>query len=203
MFRFLNNLIKFFFFLVLILLSYLTVSDMFMYTTYYEDIIYQIEPYKMYAAYLGIAAMIYILIVLIAIIEKLFKKKKVIKSTSSNGNVEVSVDTINDISKKFLESKSIVKNAKVEAAVSFSSLSIYSNVETFNVENLNVKLSEIQNELKEYVDLMTGIKVKSVIIKIVKINSETVIENSEIVESLEVSEEVNEIKEEIKEDGEY
>lgn len=203
MFRFLNNLIKFFFFLVLILLSYLTVSDMFMYTTYYEDIIYQIEPYKMYSAYLGIAAMIYILIVLIAIIEKLFKKKKVIKSTSSNGNVEVSVDTINDISKKFLESKSIVKNAKVEAAVSFSSLSIYSNVETFNVENLNVKLSEIQNELKEYVDLMTGIKVKSVVIKIVKINSETVIENSEIVESLEVSEEVNEIKEEIKEDGEY
>ena len=203
MFRFLNNLIKFFFFLVLILLSYLTVSDMFMYTTYYEDIIYQIEPYKMYAAYLGIAAMIYILIVLIAIIEKLFKKKKVIKSTSSNGNVAVSVDTINDISKKFLESKSIVKNAKVEAAVSFSSLSIYSNVETFNVENLNGKLSEIQNELKEYVDLMTGIKVKSVVIKIVKINSETVIENSEIVESLEVSEEVNEIKEEIKEDGEY
>lgn len=203
MFRFLNNLIKFFFFLVLILLSYLTVSDMFMYTTYYEDIIYQIEPYKMYAAYLGIAAMIYILIVLIAIIEKLFKKKKVIKSTSSNGNVEVSVDTINDISKKFLESKSIVKNAKVEAAVSFSSLSIYSNVETFNVENLNIKLSEIQNELKEYVDLMTGIKVKSVVIKIVKINSETVIENSEIVESLEISEEVNEIKEEIKEDGEY
>ena len=203
MFRFLNNLIKFFFFLVLILLSYLTVSDMFMYTTYYEDIIYQIEPYKMYAAYLGIAAMIYILIVLIAIIEKLFKKKKVIKSTSSNGNVEVSVDTINDISKKFLESKSIVKNAKVEAAVSFSSLSIYSNVETFNVENLNVKLSEIQNELKGYVDLMTGIKVKSVVIKIVKINSETVIENSEIVESLEVSEEVNEIKEEIKEDGDY
>lgn len=203
MFRFLNNLIKFLFFLVLILLSYLTVSDMLMYTTYYEDIIYQIEPYKMYAAYLGIAAMIYILIVLIAIIEKLFKKKKVIKSTSSNGNVEVSVDTINDISKKFLESKSIVKNAKVEAAVSFSSLSIYSNVETFNVENLNVKLSEIQNELKEYVDLMTGIKVKSVVIKIVKINSETVIENSEIVESLEVSEEVNEIKEEIKEDGEY
>lgn len=203
MFRFLNNLIKFFFFLVLILLSYLTVSDMFMYTTYYEDIIYQIEPYKMYAAYLGIAAMIYILIVLIAIIEKLFKKKKVIKSTSSNGNVEVSVDTINDISKKFLESKSIVKNAKVEAAVSFSSLSIYSNVETFNVENLNVKLSEIQNELKEYVDLMTGIKVKSVVIKIIKINSETVIENSEIVESLETSEKVNEIKEEIKEDGEY
>ena len=203
MFRFLNNLIKFLFFLVLILLSYLTVSDMFMYTTYYEDIIYQIEPYKMYAAYLGIAAMIYILIVLIAIIEKLFKKKKVIKSTSSNGNVEVSVDTINDISKKFLESKSIVKNAKVEAAVSFSSLSIYSNVETFNVENLNVKLSEIQNELKEYVDLMTGIKVKSVVIKIVKINSETVIENSEIVESIELSEEVNEIKEEIKEDGEY
>ena len=203
MFRFLNNLIKFLFFLVLILLSYLTVSDMFMYTTYYEDIIYQIEPYKMYAAYLGIAAMIYILIVLIAIIEKLFKKKKVIKSTSSNGNVEVSVDTINDISKKFLESKSIVKNAKVESVVSFSSLSIYSNVETFNVENLNVKLSEIQNELKEYVDLMTGIKVKSVVIKIIKINSETVIENSEIVESLEVSEEVNKIKEEIKEDGEY
>ena len=203
MFKFLNNLIKFLFFLILISLSYLTISDMFMYTTYYEDMIYQIEPYKMYATYIGVAAMVYILIVLIAFIERLFKKKKVIKSSSSSGNVEVSVDTINDISKKFLESKSIVKNAKVEAAVSFSSLSIYSNVETFNVENLNIKLSEIQNELKEYVDLMTGIKVKSVVIKIVKINSETVIENSEIVESLEISEEVNEIKEEIKEDGEY
>ena len=203
MFKFLNNLIKFLFFLILISLSYLTISDMFMYTTYYEDMIYQIEPYKMYATYIGVVAMVYILIVLIAFIERLFKKKKVIKSSSSSGNVEVSVDTINDISKKFLESKSIVKNAKVEAAVSFSSLSIYSNVETFNVENLNVKLSEIQNELKEYVDLMTGIKVKSVVIKIVKINSETVIENSEIVESIELSEEVNEIKEEIKEDGEY
>ena len=202
MFRFLNNLIKFLFFLILISLSYLTISDMFMYTTYYEDMIYQIEPYKMYATYIGVVAMVYILIVLIAFIERLFKKKKVIKSSSSNGNVEVSVDTINDISKKFLESKSI-KNAKVEAAVSFSSLSIYSNVETFNVENLNVKLSEIQNELKEYVDLMTGIKVKSVIIKITKINSETVIENSEIVESVEVLEEVKEIKEEIKEDGDY
>ena len=203
MFRFLNNLIKFLFFLILISLSYLTISDMFMYTTYYEDMIYQIEPYKMYATYIGVAAMVYILIVLIAFVERLFKKKKVIKSSSSSGNVEVSVDTINDISKKFLESKSIVKNAKVEAAVSFSSLSIYSNVETFNVENLNVKLSEIQNELKEYVDLMTGIKVKSVIIKITKINSETVIENSEIVESVEVLEEVKEIKEEIKEDGDY
>lgn len=203
MFRFLNNLIKFLFFLILISLSYLTISDMFMYTTYYEDIIYQIEPYKMYATYIGVVAMVYILIVLIAFIERLFKKKKVIKSSSSSGNVEVSVDTINDISKKFLESKSIVKNAKVESVVSFSSLSIYSNVETFNVENLNIKLSEIQNELKEYVDLMTGIKVKSVIIKITKINSETVIENSEIVESVEVLEEVKEIKEEIKEDGEY
>ena len=203
MFRFLNNLIKFLFFLILISLSYLTISDMFMYTTYYEDMIYQIEPYKMYATYIGVVAMVYILIVLIAFIERLFKKKKVIKSSSSSGNVEVSVDTINDISKKFLESKSIVKNAKVESVVSFSSLSIYSNVETFNVENLNVKLSEIQNELKEYIDLMTGIKVKSVVIKIIKINPETIIENSEIVESVEIPETVDEVIEEIKEDGEY
>ena len=199
MFRFLNNLIKFLLFLVLLLLSYLTVSDMFMYTTYYADIIYEIEPYKIYAIYLGIGAMVYILIVLIASIEKLFKKKRVIKSSGSKGNVEVSID----ISKKFLESKTIVKNAKVESAVSFSSLSIYSNVETFNVENLNGKLSEIQNELKEYIDLMTGIKVKSVVIKIIKINPETIIENSEIVESVEIPETVDEVIEEIKEDGEY
>lgn len=203
MFRFLNNLIKFLLFLVLLLLSYLTVSDMFMYTTYYADIIYEIEPYKIYAIYLGIGAMVYILIVLIASIEKLFKKKRVIKSSGSNGNVEVSIETINDISKKFLESKTIVKNAKVESAVSFSSLSIYSNVETFNVENLNGKLSEIQNELKEYIDLMTGIKVKSVVIKIIKINPETIIENSEIVESIEIPKTVDEVIEEIKEDGEY
>ena len=41
------------------------------------------------------------------------------------------------------------------------------------------------------------------VIKIIKINPETIIENSEIVESVEIPEAVDEVIEEIKEDGEY
>ena len=39
--------------------------------------------------------------------------------------------------------------------------------------------------------------------EIIKINPETIIENSEIVESVEIPETVDEVIEEIKEDGEY
>ena len=180
MFKFLNNLIKFLTFVFLGGLVYITFSDFFLYTTYYQDFLLEFQNYQDYLIYIGFIALVYMIIVVFSMIEKLFKKDKVVRSKGSNGEVEVSLDTINDISRKFLESKVVVKNAKVESESRGSKVNIYANVETFNTENLNEKISVLQNELREYIALMTGVVVKNVNIKIVKINSETIIETSEL-----------------------
>ena len=180
MFKFLNNLIKFLIFVCLGGLVYITFSDFFLYTTYYQDFLLEFQNYQDYLIYIGFIALAYMIIVVFSMIEKLFKKDKVVRSKGSNGEVEVSLDTINDISRKFLESKVVVKNAKVESESRGFKVNIYANVETFNTENLNEKISVLQNELREYIALMTGVVVKNVNIKIVKINSETIIEASEL-----------------------
>ena len=180
MFKFLNNLIKFLTFVFLGGLVYITFSDFFLYTTYYQDFLLEFQNYQDYLIYIGFIALVYMIIVVFSMIEKLFKKDKVVRSKGSNGEVEVSLDTISDISRKFLESKVVVKNAKVESESRGFKVNIYANVETFNTENLNEKISVLQNELREYIALMTGVMVKNVNIKIVKINSETIIETSEL-----------------------
>ena len=51
--------------------------------------------------------LIYLALVIIAILERLFKKPKSIKITSDNGNVEITATTLETLSKNYLEEKDI------------------------------------------------------------------------------------------------
>ncbi|ACZ01905.1 hypothetical protein [Streptobacillus moniliformis] len=170
MFRFLSSLIKVIVFLSLPVLGFMTISDTFFYTTYFDEVI----PYVIYLRFVGFLAIGYLIIFLLSLLEKLFKKTKVVKSQGKDGKIEVDLNTINDISKIFLEQKSLIKTARVVSHSYFSKILISANVETYNIENLNDRLSVVQNELKEYINLMTGVVVKDVSLKIVKINQEKI-----------------------------
>ncbi|WP_064580475.1 hypothetical protein [Streptobacillus moniliformis] len=170
MFRFLSSLIKVIVLLSLPVLGFMTISDTFFYTTYFDEVI----PYVIYLRFVGFLAIGYLIIFLLSLLEKLFKKTKVVKSQGKDGKIEVDLNTINDISKIFLEQKSLIKTARVVSHSYFSKILISANVETYNIENLNDRLSVVQNELKEYINLMTGVVVKDVSLKIVKINQEKI-----------------------------
>ncbi len=170
MFRFLSSLIKVMVFLSLPILGFMTISDTFFYTEYFDEVI----PYIGYLRFVGFLAIGYLVIFLLSLIERLLKKSKAVTSKGKNGKIEVDLNTINEISKVFLEQKPLIKNAKVMSYSYFSKILISASVETYNIENLNDRLSIIQNELKEYVVLMTGIIVKDVSLKIIKINQEKV-----------------------------
>ncbi|WP_064613514.1 hypothetical protein [Streptobacillus moniliformis] len=170
MFRFLSSLIKVIVFLSLPVLGFMTISDTFFYTTYFDEVI----PYVIYLRFVGFLAIGYLIIFLLSLLEKLFKKTKVVKSQGKDGKIEVDLNTINDISKIFLEQKSLIKTTRVVSHSYFSKILISANVETYNIENLNDRLSVVQNELKEYINLMTGVVVKDVSLKIVKINQEKI-----------------------------
>lgn len=170
MFRFLVGLIKAIFFAALILSGYVAISDTFFYTNYFE----LVTPYLGYLKFVGFIAIGYLAILFLSYVEKLFKKPKVVKSQGKSGKVEVDLNTINEISKVFLEQKPLIKSAKVASHSYFSKILINASVETYNIENLNDRLATLQNELKEYVVLMTGVIVKDVSLKIVKINQEKI-----------------------------
>ena len=57
---------------------------------------------------------------------------------------------------------------------------IEASVDTYNVEDLNDKLSNIQNELTDYVFHSTGITVKKSKIKLRKVLSETITEKKAV-----------------------
>lgn len=178
MFRILVSLIKIAFYLLLILTGYVTISDVFL-NTYYFD--YVLE-YSHYFKYIGFISIAYLSILILSFIEMLFKKSKVVKSTSKNGKVEVNLETINDLGKTFLETKTTIKSAKVLSHTYFSKIIINASVETYNIDKLNERLDIIQNELKEYIITMTGVPVKAVSIKIVKINKEKIFDEVELEE---------------------
>ena len=55
-------------------------------------------------------------------------------------------------------------------------------MDTYNVDNLNEKLAEIQNKLSDYVFQSTGITVKKSKVKLKKVLGETIVEKK-IIES--------------------
>lgn len=176
MFRFLVSVIRLMFFILLILLGYMTVSDVFLNTNYFD----QALVYVYYLKFIGFAAIAYILLFILSLIEKLFvKKTNVIKAKGKNGNLEVQAETINELSKNFLEQKDLILKSEVITHKYFSKIIINAKLQTLSVENLNEKLIEIQNELKEYIYVMTGIQVREVVLKIAKITNERTTTNYE------------------------
>ena len=125
---------------------------------------------------IGLLSIIYLVIFLLSYINKLTKYSQNRKVKNKNGEIEVSIKTINETSKSFLSSMEIIKNSKVKSYPKGRSVIIEATVDTYNVDNLNEKLADIQNKLSDYIFHSTGITVKKSKVKLKKVLGETIIE---------------------------
>ena len=124
----------------------------------------------------GLLSIIYLVLFLLSYINKLTKYSQNRKVKNKNGEIEVSIKTINETSKDFLSGQEIIKNSKVRSYPKGKSVVIEATVDTYNVDNLNEKLAEIQNKLSDYVFQSTGITVKKSKVKLKKVLGETIVE---------------------------
>ena len=124
----------------------------------------------------GLVALIYLIIFLLSYINKLTKYSQNRKVKNKSGEIEVTIKTINEVTKEFLSSQEIIKNSKVKSFPNGKAVVIEAVVDTYNVDNLNDKLSAIQDKLTEHVMNATGITVKKSKVKLKKVLSETIVE---------------------------
>ena len=152
-------------------IAFSSISDILFKTTYLDQLDSAVDLSNFNVKILvGVVAVIYLVLFLLSYINKLTKYSQNKKVRSKSGEIEVSIKTINETTKEFL------KNSKVKSYSKGKAVIIEASVDTYNVENLNDKLSEIQNELTEYVFHSTGITVKKSKIKLRKVLSETITE---------------------------
>jgi hypothetical protein len=124
----------------------------------------------------GLVALIYLIVFLLSYINKLTKYSQNRKVKNKSGEIEVTIKTINEVTKEFLSSQEIIKNSKVKSFPKGKAVVIEAVVDTYNVDNLNDKLSAIQDKLTEHVMNATGITVKKSKVKLKKVLSETIVE---------------------------
>ena len=125
---------------------------------------------------IGLLALIYLIIFLLATINKITKYSQNKKIKSKSGDLEVPIKTINEVAKDYLVNQDIIKNTKVKSYSKGKGVVIEAIVDAYNMENLSGKLSEIQVELSNYVESSVGITVKKSSIKLKKVLNETKIE---------------------------
>ena len=125
---------------------------------------------------IGLLALIYLIIFLLATINKITKYSQNKKIKSKSGDLEVPIKTINEVAKDYLANQDIIKNTKVKSYSKGRGVVIEAIVDAYNMENLSGKLSEIQVELSNYVESSVGITVKKSSIKLKKVLNETKIE---------------------------
>ena len=147
---------------------------------------------------IGLLSIIYLVIFLLSYINKLTKYSQNRKVKNKNGEIEVSIKTINETSKSFLNSVEIIKNSKVKSYPKGRSVVIEATVDTYNVDNLNEKLADIQNKLSDYIFHSTGITVKKSKVKLKKVLGETIIEKK-IIDSPAVQKEIEKGQEKVTE----
>ena len=147
---------------------------------------------------IGLLSIIYLVIFLLSYINKLTKYSQNRKVKNKNGEIEVSIKTRNETSKSFLNSVEIIKNSKVKSYPKGRSVVIEATVDTYNVDNLNEKLIEIQNKLSDYIFHSTGITVKKSKVKLKKVLGETIIEKK-IIDSPAVQKEIEKGQEKVTE----
>jgi hypothetical protein len=138
---------------------------------------------------IGLLSIIYLVIFLLSYINKLTKYSQNRKVKNKNGEIEVSIKTINETSKSFLSSMEIIKNSKVKSYPKGRSVIIEATVDTYNVDNLNEKLADIQNKLSDYIFHSTGITVKKSKVKLKKVLGKAIVEKK-VIDSPAVQEEI-------------
>ena len=125
---------------------------------------------------IGLLALIYLIIFLLATINKFTKYSQNKKIKNKSGDLEIPIKTINEVAKYYFVNQDIIKNTKVKSYSKGRAVIIEAVVDAYNVENLSGKLSEIQVELSKYVENSVGITVKKSSIKLKKVLAETKIE---------------------------
>ena len=158
-------------------IAFSSISDMLFKTDYLGQLDNFIDLNSLnFKILVGILSIIYLVIFLLSYINKLTKYSQNRKVKNKNGEIEVSIKTINETSKDFLSGQEIIKNSKVRSYPKGKSVVIEATVDTYNVDNLNEKLAEIQNKLSDYVFQSTGITVKKSKVKLKKVLGETIVE---------------------------
>ena len=180
-------------------IAFSSISDMLFKTDYLGQLDNFIDLNSLnFKILVGILSIIYLVIFLLSYINKLTKYSQNRKVKNKNGEIEVSIKTINETSKSFLNSVEIIKNSKVKSYPKGRSVVIEATVDTYNVDNLNEKLIEIQNKLSEYIFHSTGITVKKSKVKLKKVLGETIIEKK-IIDSPAVQKEIEKGQEKVTE----
>ena len=162
-------------------IAFSSISDILFKTTYLDQLDNAIDLSDFNVKILvGVVAIIYLVLFLLSYVNKLTKYSQNKKVRNKNGEIEVSIKTINETTKEFLKTKEIIKRSKVRSYSKGKAVVIEASVDTYNVEDLNDKLSNIQNELTDYVFHSTGITVKKSKIKLRKVLSETITEKKAV-----------------------
>ena len=162
-------------------IAFSSISDILFKTTYLDQLDSAVDLSNFNVKILvGVVAVIYLVLFLLSYINKLTKYSQNKKVRSKSGEIEVSIKTINETSKSFLSSMEIIKNSKVKSYPKGRSVVIEATVDTYNVDNLNEKLIEIQNKLSEYIFHSTGITVKKSKVKLKKVLGKTIVEKKVI-----------------------
>ena len=162
-------------------IAFSSISDILFKTTYLDQLDNAIDLSDSNVKILvGVVAIIYLVLFLLSYVNKLTKYSQDKKVRNKNGEIEVSIRTINETTKEFLKTKEIIKSSKVRSYSGGKAVVIEASVDTYNVEDLNDKLSNIQNELTDYVFHSTGITVKKSKIKLRKVLSETITEKKAV-----------------------
>lgn len=158
-------------------IAFSSISDMLFRTDYLGQLDNFIDLSSLnFKVLVGLLSIIYLVIFLLSYLNKLTKYSQNRKVKNKNGEIEVSIKTINETSKDFLSGQEIIKNSKVRSYPKGKSVVIEATVDTYNVDNLNEKLAEIQNKLSDYVFHSTGITVKKSKVKLKKVLGETIVE---------------------------
>ncbi|AMD95519.1 alkaline shock response membrane anchor protein AmaP [Leptotrichia sp. oral taxon 847] len=162
-------------------IAFSSISDILFKTTYLDQLDSAIDLSNFNVKILvGVVAVIYLVLFLLSYVNKITKYSQNKKVKNKNGEIEVSIKTINETTKEFFKTKEIIKNSKVKSHPKGKAVVIEASVDTYNVDDLNDKLSKIQNELSEYVFRATGITVKKTKIKLRKVLGETIAEKKVI-----------------------
>lgn len=173
-------------------IAFSSISDMLFKTDYLGQLDNFIDLNSLnFKILVGILSIIYLVIFLLSYINKLTKYSQNRKVKNKNGEIEVSIKTINETSKDFLNGLDIIKNSKVKSHPRGKAVVIEATVDTYNVDNLNEKLADIQNRLSDYIFQATGITVKKSKVKLKKVLGETIIEKKIIDSPAVQKEEIN------------
>lgn len=132
---------------------------------------------------LALVSLLYLVIFFLSYLNKLTKYSQNRRVKNKSGEIIVTIKTINETAKEFLDREIIIKSSKVKSHPKGNSVVVEAVVDMYNVDSLNEKLEKIQERLAKYILESTGITMhKKSKIKLKKILAETVIERKIIEE---------------------